>query len=286
VVKVVSEQRQTDIKLADIVLPETCPVCHSPIDIDSSGTHARCSGTLICPAQLKESVKHFASRKAMDIEGLGDKLVDQLVEKGIVKTITDLYEIDANTLALMDRMAEKSAKKLIQAINKSKEVELARFIYALGIPEVGQTTAELLANHFLDLNPIIHAKEDELIKIPDIGPVVAHNIASFFQQDINKQKLEQFNRLGLSIINPENTAGEQQVFSGKSFVITGTLPSMGREEMSQRLKQAGAKVQSSVSAKTNYLVAGESAGSKLSKALDLGIPVLSEEDVLEMLNTP
>lgn len=284
VVKAVVELRDRASELKDITLPDACPVCESPIDVDENGTHARCSGTLICPAQLKESIKHFASRKAMDIEGLGDKLIDQLVEKGLIKVVTDIYELNAKTLALMDRMAEKSATKLIEAINKSKEVQLARFIYALGIPEVGQTTAELLANHFLDLENIILATEEDLIKIPDIGPVVAHNIFSFFHQDINLRKIEQFKQLGLSLINPQPQQPQEHFLAGKSIVITGTLPSMGRDEMSQRLKQAGAKVQSSVSSKTDYLVAGESAGSKLTKAIDLGVPVLSEEEVLELLN--
>ena len=284
VVKVVTEQRNDGSSLSEIEMPETCPVCSSPVDIDANGTHARCSGTLICPAQLKESIKHFASRKAMDIDGLGDKLVEQLVEKGMVRSITDLYELNANTLALLDRMAEKSATKLKEAITKSKDVSLARFIYALGIPEVGETTAELLANHFIHLEKIIDASEEKLIEIPDIGPVVAHNIASFFQQEINQQKLAQFKKLGLNIHSPEVPEEQSQMLSGKSFVITGTLPSMGREEMSQRLKQAGAKVQSSVSSKTDYLVAGEAAGSKLKKAIDLGVTVLSEDDTLAMIN--
>lgn len=284
VVKAVIEFRNSAKTLQEISLPKTCPVCDSPIDIDENGTHARCSGTLICPAQLKESIKHFASRKAMDIEGLGDKLVDQLVEKGIVKGVTDIYELNANTLALMDRMAEKSATKLIEAINKSKDVQLSRFIYALGIPEVGQTTAELLANHFLDLEHLFQATEEELITIPDIGPIVAHNIFSFFQQDINIKKISQFKQLGISLNNPQPQKRQNHTLAGKSFVITGTLPSMGREEMSQLLKQAGAKVQSSVSSKTDYLVAGESAGSKLTKAIDLGVPVLSEEQTLELIS--
>lgn len=285
VVRAVVELRDNTLTLGDIHLPETCPVCESPIDLAENGTLARCSGSLICPAQLKESIKHFASRKAMDIEGLGDKLVDQLVDKGMIKGITDIYSLNANTLALMDRMAEKSATKLIAAIQHSKNVQLSRFIYALGIPEVGQTTAEVLANHFLDLDKLIQASEAELITIPDIGPVVAHNIYSFFQQDSNLEKIAQFKQYGLTLINPQPSAhfNEKSLLSGKSFVITGTLPSMGREEMSQRLKEAGAKVQSSVSSKTDYLIAGESAGSKLTKALDLGIPVLTEQEALELI---
>jgi DNA ligase (NAD+) len=284
VVKAVTELRTGAAALQDIALPELCPVCQSPVDLESGGILARCSGTLICPAQLKESIKHFASRKAMDIEGLGDKLVDQLVDKKLVMSVTDLYALNVPTLSLLERMGEKSAQKLIGAIMKSKKVQLSRFLYALGIPEVGQSTAELLASHFGAMAAIIEASEEELITIPDIGPVVAHNIAGFFKQDVNRKKLQQFKELGLQIENPVRTPGNpESALSGKTVVITGTLPSMGRDEMSQLLKQAGAKVTSSVSVKTDYLIAGESAGSKLSKAQELGVTVLSEDQALELI---
>jgi DNA ligase (NAD+) len=284
VVSVVLGKRNDGKELRDIVLPDTCPVCAAPIDIESTGVMARCSGTLTCPAQLKESLKHFASRKAMNIDGLGDKLIEQLVEKKLLKGLSDLYLLDIKSLSLMDRMAEKSATKLAQAIENSKTVNLARFIYALGIPEVGETTAEILSNYYLSLDALVAADQDSLMTLPDIGPIVAKNIASFFDQDINLEKLGQLKSYGLNIISPKIIKGTDLSLAGKSFVITGTLPTLSREEMSHRLRTVGAKVQSSVSKKTDYLVAGESAGSKLNKALDLGVEVLSEEDALKMLN--
>jgi DNA ligase (NAD+) len=284
VVSVVLSKRDDEKELRDIVLPVNCPVCAAPIDIESTGVMARCSGTLTCPAQLKESLKHFASRKAMNIDGLGDKLIDQLVEKKLLRGLSDLYLLDKKSLSLMDRMAEKSATKLVQAIESSKTVSLARFIYALGIPEVGETTAEILANHYVSLDALVPADQDYLMTLPDIGPVVAKNISSFFDQDINLEKLNQFKIYGLNIISPTIIKEANLALTGKSFVITGTLPTLSREEMSQRLKTVGAKVQSSVSKKTDFLVAGESAGSKLKKALDIGVQVISEEDTLKMLN--
>jgi DNA ligase (NAD+) len=284
VVSVVLSKRDDEKELRDIVLPVNCPVCAAPIDIESTGVMARCSGTLTCPAQLKESLKHFASRKAMNIDGLGDKLIDQLVEKKLLSGLSDLYLLDTKSLSLMDRMAEKSATKLVQAIESSKTVSLARFIYALGIPEVGETTAEILANHYVSLDALVPADQDYLMTLPDIGPVVAKNISSFFDQDINLEKLNQFKIYGLNIISPTIIKEANLALTGKSFVITGTLPTLSREEMSQRLKTVGAKVQSSVSKKTDFLVAGESAGSKLKKALDIGVQVISEEDTLKMLN--
>lgn len=286
VVRVVLDARKVNNEgLTEIVLPESCPVCHSPIDIESSGTIARCSGTLICSAQLKESIKHFASRKAMDIDGLGDKLIDQLVEKGMIKTISDLYVLNANDLSLLERMAEKSANKIVKAIDESKKVNLDRFIYALGIPEVGQTTAELLAKHFITLEALTRASENELLQLPDVGPVVAHNIASFFRQTVNMGTLRILMERGICIVSPHQQTAYTQPLSGKSFVITGTLPTMGRDQMSKLLKQAGGNVQSSVSKKTDYLVAGEDAGSKLQKAIALGITILSEDEVMQLMTS-
>lgn len=279
---VVSHRASNDL-LKDISLPEACPVCQSPIDIEPSGILARCSGSLICPAQLKESIKHFASRKAMDIDGLGDKLIDQLVEKNLVKDVTDIYRLTAKNLSLLDRMAEKSANKLIAAIQASKECSLSRFIYALGIPEVGETTAESLANHFGELQALISAGMEELMGIQDIGPKVGHNIADFFSQNAHIERLKQFDVLGISIAPVKQLSTQEQNLQGKSFVITGTLPTLSRDQMSQKLKAAGAKVQSSVSKKTDFLVAGEAAGSKLTKALDLGVQVITEEDALNLI---
>lgn len=283
VVSAATHLRDQNQHLSEIKLPELCPICSSPIEIESSGVIARCSGSLFCPAQLKESIKHFASRKAMDIEGLGDKLIDQLVDKQIVKSLADIYTVDAKTLSLLERMAEKSANKLIKAIEESKNVSLARFIYALGIPEVGETTAESLALNFGSLDKITSADQEVLISIQDIGPKVAFNIETFFKQDENLQRLAQFKTLGVNISAPEQTLNANQSLLNKSFVITGTLPTLSRDQISQMLKSAGAKIQSSVSKKTDYLVAGEAAGSKLTKAQSLGIPVISEEEALEMI---
>ena len=283
IVSAVSSMRTESQFLREIYLPDACPVCGSPIDIESTGVLARCSGSLICSAQLKESLKHFASRKAMDIDGLGDKLIDQLVERALVKGLPDIFLLDIKKLSLLDRMAEKSATKLVQAIESSKTVQLSRFIYALGIPEVGETTAEILAFHFLSLEAIAQADQETLMALQDIGPVVAKNIETFFAQEINIEKLKLLQSYGIKLIEPELPKADNLVLSGKAFVITGTLPSMSRDEMSQLLKRSGAKVQSSVSKKTDYLVSGEAAGSKLKKALDIGIPVLSEGDVLKLL---
>tara|TARA_R110001592_G_scaffold6853_1_gene37815 strand:- start:33294 stop:35327 length:2034 start_codon:yes stop_codon:yes gene_type:complete len=285
VVSVVLSKRNDDRKFREIILPDSCPVCGSPIEIESTGVLARCSGSLICSAQLKESLKHFASRKAMNIDGLGDKLIEQLVEKKFVKGLPDLYSIGIKDLSLMDRMAEKSAAKLMQAIENSKKVNFSRFIYALGIPEVGETTAEILANHYINIDALIVADQKSLMNLPDVGPVVAQNIASFFEQEINLVKLEQLKSHGIVIISPEILENNDLSLSGKSFVITGTLPSLSRDEMSQRLKASGAKVQSTVSKKTDYLIAGDSAGSKLQKALDLGVQILSEGDALKLFNS-
>ena len=279
----VPSMRTKEIQLREILLPEVCPVCGSPIEIESTGVLARCSGSLICSAQLKESLKHFVSRKALDVDGLGDKLIDQLVEKGLVKGLPDIFQLDINNLSLMDRMAEKSATKLVQAIESAKTVNLSRFIYALGIPEVGETTAEILANHFLTLDAIIQADQDSLMTLPDIGPIVAKHIAIFFTQKINLEKIKLLQDYGIKIISPEVPKTHNSVLSGKAIVITGTLPNLSRDDMSKCLKAAGAKVQSSVSKKTDYLVAGEAAGSKLKKAFELGVQVLSEADVLKLI---
>tara|TARA_R110002072_G_scaffold89737_9_gene201047 strand:- start:31689 stop:33716 length:2028 start_codon:yes stop_codon:yes gene_type:complete len=286
VASVVINKRTEKTELQEIILPEKCPICDSLIEVESTGVLARCSGTLVCPAQLKESIKHFASRKAMDIDGLGDKIVEQLIDKSIIKSIADLYRLDVNTLSLLDRMAEKSAKKLVNAIKQSKNRPLSKFIYALGIPEVGETTAELLANYFITLDKLSLSTEEVLLELKDIGPVVAHNIVSFFQQKINSDKLDQLIGLGLKPVPPETVEIAKQGLTGKSFVITGILPNLSRDEMSQKLKKAGAKVQSSVSKKTDYLVAGESAGSKLAKAIDLGVEILSEESTLSLIEPP
>ncbi len=283
VVSVVSSRRSDCTSLQDIKLPTQCPVCSSPIELDASGVLARCSGSLTCSAQLKESIRHYASRKAMDIEGLGEKLIDQLVDRKIIKGLPDIYSLDIKTLSLLDRMAEKSAAKLLQAIESSKKVSFSRFIYSLGIPEVGETTAEILANQYLNLDSLLNADKDSLMSIQDVGPIVAGHIETFFQQEANLKKIRQLLDLGLTLSSPTIQNSSLNKLEGKAFVITGTLPNLSREEMSQRLKNLGAKVQTSVSKKTDYLIAGEAAGSKLKKAQELNIPIIAEHEALELL---
>jgi len=282
IVKVVVENRPDDA--GRIELPEICPVCGSAVVILVGEAVARCTGALVCPAQLKESIKHYASRKAMDIDGLGDKLIDQLVEKELVRNIADLYRLRANDLALLERMAEKSAKKLIQAIEVSKETNLAKFIFALGIREVGETTAVLLAKNFENVGNILSASKDTLEDLPDVGPIMANNIYSFFSAEENQEKINELVKLGVLFTPVETNNAQTNDLGGQIFVLTGALPNMSRDEMKKLLLERGAKVSGSVSKKTNYLVAGESAGSKLLKAKGLGVEILNEEQALALMH--
>ena len=284
VVKVVLDKRpQNSIP---IVLPAACPVCHSAVVTLEGEAVARCTGFMVCPAQLKESIKHYASRKAMDIEGLGHKLIDQLVEKELVHNIADIYRLKANDLALLERMAEKSANKLIEAIENSKTTTFAKLIYSLGIREVGEATASLLAKSFQTIDALVKADVGSLEELPDIGPIMAKNIESFFSDAENQQRVYELIELGVSVSVPsENNLNElDEHLLGQKFVLTGTLPTMSRDEMKQLLEKRGAKVSGSVSKNTNYLVAGDSAGSKLLKAKDLGVPILDEAQVLALMN--
>jgi DNA ligase (NAD+) len=260
---------------APVVLPTHCPVCGSEIDKPEGEAVARCSGGLFCPAQRREAIKHFASRKAMDIEGLGDKLVEQLVDLGLVNTPAELYALGLEQLSGLERMAEKSAQNLLDALTKSKQTTLARFLYALGIREVGEATAQGLANHFGSLEAIREADEERLQETPDVGPIVAAHIVAFFRQDHNRQVIQQLVSAGIRWPDVEPTAEERQPLSGKTFVITGTL-SRPRAEIKEQLQALGAKVSGTVSSKTDYLIAGTDAGSKLEKANKLGVAVLDE----------
>ena len=269
---------------SQIKLPEVCPVCGSAVVTVEGEVVARCTGTLICPAQLKESIKHYASRKAMDIDGLGDKLIDQLVEKEFVRNIADLYRLRANDLALLERMAEKSAKKLIQAIENSKKTNLAKFIFALGVREVGETTAALLAKSFQSIENIVSADKEVLEALPDVGPIMAKNIFSFFSAEENQNKINELVKLGVSFTPVETKSTQTHNLDGQRFVLTGTLPNMSRDEMKKLLLERGAKVSASVSKNTTYLIAGESAGSKLLKAQELGVQTLNEEQALVLMH--
>jgi len=275
--------------LTEIQMLEFCPVCYSVIEQIEGEAIARCTGGLFCQAQRAQAIKHFASRKAMDIDGLGDKLVEQLVDADLIHTPADLYKLSLEDLVSLERMAEKSASNLLNALQASKHPTLARFIYALGIREVGETTAMNLANEFKTLSAIEQADFDQLIEVQDIGPIVAQHIVNFFQQQHNLEVIHQLvsaDFAGIKIQNvkvSDSAAQLNSVFAGKTVVITGTLPSMSRGEAKDKLLAAGAKVTGSVSAKTDFLLAGDKAGSKLSKAEKLGVRVIDEAKMLGLL---
>lgn len=264
-------------------MPDNCPVCGSPAERIEGEAVVRCTGGLHCRAQSIQSIIHFASRRAMDIEGLGDKLVEQLFDTGLLRNVSDLYKLEREKVAALDRMGEKSSENLLRAISASKYAQLNRFLYALGIREVGETTASNLARHFT-LDALRSATEEELCEIKDVGPVVAGNIARFFQDEQNTSVIDAL--LGAGIVW-ENTQEEQTAdLQGKTFVITGTLAALSRNETKDRLISRGAKVSGSVSGKTDYLVAGENPGSKLDKANSLGVQILDEAELMEMLKKP
>lgn len=280
IVKVVLEQRPATA--IPIEFPTCCPVCQSPVKKAEGEAVARCTGGLFCGAQTKEAIVHFASRKAMDIEGLGDRLIELLVDQGLVYSIADLYELQAEQLIPLERMAEKSANNLLAAIEASKQTTLAKFLFALGIREVGETTAQNLANHYGSLEALIGLSAEQLLEVDDVGPIVAGHIGDFFANPDN-----------LAIIQALRTAGVQwpdidrsQQFlplQGQTWVLTGSLETLSRAEAKEQLQQLGAKVAGSVSAKTHSVVAGPGAGSKLTKAQSLEIPVLTEQELIEFL---
>jgi DNA ligase (NAD+) len=294
VVGVVLEKRPAEVgEPFDLFkrLDGKCPVCGSAIVREEGEAAWRCTGGLFCPAQCKEALLHFASRRALDIEGLGDKLVDQLVDGGLVHSPADIYLLDEQKLSGLERMGEKSAQNLLYAINRSKETTLARFIYALGIRNVGEATAKDLARHFGKLKKLMDADEERLQRVPDVGPVVAQSIFVFFREKHNVDVIEALldrNRGGVSPQENEGEAVEDLPLMGKTFVLTGTLPSMSRDEAKAALEALGAKVAGSVSKKTDYVVAGAEAGGKLDKARELGVLVLDEAGFISMagLATP
>lgn len=280
VVRVLPERRTGTEK--DFVMPDHCPVCGSETFRDEEEKDTRCTGGLFCPAQRRESLVHFASRLALNIDGLGEKVIDQLLEAGLIQTPADLYRITEEKLLTVERFGKKSAANLVEAIEKSKETTLARFIYALGIRHVGESTARDLAQHFRSLEALMSADADALLKVDDVGEVIAQSIIHFFEEPHNRHVIENLLDLGVHWPTPEASAVNDLV-SGKTFVLTGTLPSMGREEAKALLLAQGAKVASSVSKKTDYVVAGAEAGSKLEKAQALGVAVIDEAKMLEML---
>ena len=281
VVAFVPEQRPADAR--EFVMPVACPVCGSAIVRADDEAVARCSGGWVkCPAQRKGGLLHFVSRRAMDIEGLGDQLIEQLVDRRVVTTAADLYKLGFGGLAELDRMAEKSARNVLNALEKSKTTTLARFIYALGIRHVGEATAKALAAHFGTLDGLLHAGEEQLLQVDDVGPVVASSILQFFQDSLNHELIEQLRAVGVRW--PETQAEKMAAaLQGKTFVLTGTLPTLTREEAAALIEGAGGKVAGSVSKKTSYVVAGTDAGSKLLKAQDLGVAIIDEQQLQKLL---
>jgi len=284
VVRVLPEKRP--IMAPEFVMPKHCPVCGSQVVRAEDEAIARCSGGLYCPAQRKQALIHFASRRAMDIEGLGDKLVEQLVDSNLVRTPADLYRMGLLALSNLERMADKSAGNLLAAIEKSKQTTLARFIYALGIRNVGEATAKDLARHFGSLDRVLAADEERLMQVSDVGPVVAQSLRQFFAEPHNLEVIEQLRAAGLvwseSAGTPDIPLGSGPV-SGKVFVLTGTLPTLSREAAKELIETAGGKASGSVSKKTDFVVAGAEAGSKLEKAQTLGVAVIDEIQLLQLL---
>lgn len=281
VVSVVMEQRPADVRA--VQMPTQCPVCSADIERVEGEAIARCSGGLSCSAQRKEAIKHYASRKAMDIDGLGDKLVEMLVDKGLIEQLPDLYRLDHRQVAGMERMGDKSAENLLAAIEKSKAVVLPRFLYSLGIREVGEATAKSLVRYFGSLQAILEADEETLQQVPDVGPIVAHHIAVFFRQDHNLEVLQGLIDAGVHWPEVAATERESLPLAEQTWVLTGSLEALSRDQAKEKLEALGAKVSGSVSKKTTMVVAGPGAGSKLTKAEQLGVEVMDEAGLLALL---
>ena len=282
VVRVLLEKRAPGA--SPLQLPAQCPVCGSPVVRDPQAAVARCTGGRSCPAQRTEELKHFASRRALDIQGLGDKLIEQLAAEGLVKSAADFWHLDAARLQELDRMGEKSAQKLLTSIEAAKHTTLPRLLFGLGIRDVGEATALALAQHFGSLEALQSADEAAVQLVPDVGPVVASHVVAWFQDADNRRLIEQMLAAGIHW-PPVTRARGAGKLAGKTFVLTGTLTGMTREAATAALQEAGAKVSGSVSAKTSYVVAGADAGSKLRKAQDLGVPVLDEPALLDLLRS-
>ena len=283
IAKVVLDKRPLNAEI--IIFPERCPVCQSSVQRNDGEAVARCSGGLFCGAQIKEAIKHFASRKAMDIDGLGDKLVELMVDESIIFSVADLYELNESRLVGLERMAQKSASNLVAAIDVSKQTTLAKFLYALGIREVGEATAQTLANNFGAIEIIAQSSVEELLEIDDIGPVVARHIVNFFRNPDNLSIIGALRNAGVKWLDIDLTNQSSQPLKGQTWVLTGGMQVMSRAEAKDALQALGAKVASSVSAKTNQVVAGPGAGSKLTKAEKLGVAVMDEAEFITFLST-
>jgi DNA ligase (NAD+) len=282
VVAVVPEKRQPGAQ--QFTMPHNCPVCGSAAVREEGEADYRCTGGLFCSAQRKQAILHYAQRRAVEVEGLGDKLVDQLVDSGVVNTLPDLYRLGLTALASLERMADKSAQNIVEALEKSKQTTLPRFLFGLGIRHVGEATAKALARHFGKLDAVMEASEEQLLQVADVGPVVAQSIRTFFDQPHNREVVEQLRACGVTWEEGEPAVIEVLPLVGKTFVITGTLPTLSRDAAKDLLEAAGAKVAGSVSKKTDYVVAGSEAGSKLDKAMALGVSILDEAGLFRLLN--
>lgn len=285
IVAVIQDRRPADSK--EIIFPTHCPICGSLIVRDEGEAISRCAGGLICPAQRKEALKHFVSRRAMNVDGLGDKLIEQLVDKDYVKTPADLYKLTLPMLCSLDKVGEKLANNLINALQQSKNTSLNRFIFALGIPNVGEVTAENLVNQLGSLPAIENASLEQLQTVNDVGEVIAESIVDFFQEPHNRDVIEQLTSAEIGIHWPDVEIQALTIdspFTGKTVVLTGTLSQLTRDEAKDKLKKLGAKVTGSVSKKTDLVIAGEAAGSKLTKAEELGIKVIDEQEMIDLLN--
>ena len=278
IVQVVIDQREESVR--DIPIPKCCPVCNSELERAPGEAVLRCTGGLVCAAQRKEAIKHFASRKAMDIDGLGDKLVEQLVDAGVIDTMADLYNLTLEQLTGLERMGKKSAENLLVALADSKNTTFARFLYALGIREVGEATALSLAQHFNSLEALMAASEAALLEVADVGPIVASHIHSFFGSDHNRAVIAQLREYGVGWSQMLVRSGDDQPLVGQTWVLTGNLEAMTRSEAKEKLQTLGAKVAGSVSSKTDCLVAGANAGSKLRKAEELDVNIIDEAALL------
>jgi DNA ligase (NAD+) len=264
-------------------MPRQCPICGSAVVREKTEMNHRCSGGLFCAAQRKQAILHFAQRRAVEVEGLGEKLVDQLVETNVIRTLPDLYKLGFTALSALDRMADKSAKNVLEALEKSKQTTLPRFLFGLGIRHIGEATAKELARHFGTLDAIMDARVEQLLEVEDVGPIVAQALRTFFDQPHNREVVEQLRACGVTWTEGEPAAQAPKPLAGKTFVLTGTFPTLSREQAKEMLEAAGAKVAGSVSKKTDYVVAGAEAGSKLTKAQELGVAVLDEAEMLAML---
>lgn len=281
ITQVVLERRPDDAK--DIVFPKACPICDSHVEKVEGEAVARCTGGLVCQAQRKQAIKHFASRKALDVDGLGDKIVDQLVDRELVKTPADLFILKQGHFESLERMGPKSAKNLVSALEDAKQTTLAKFLYSLGIREVGEATAQNLATHFLTLEKVTQASIEALVEVSDVGEIVAKHVSSFFAEPHNTDVVNALIEQGIHWPELAPVSVDEQPLVGLTYVLTGTLNELNRNDAKARLQALGAKVSGSVSAKTDALIAGEKAGSKLTKAQDLGIDVLTEDDLIALL---